>query len=453
MNELLEKAKSGDVEAFGELMKIIEKDLEKIAASKLTDKSYIDDAIQNVYYRAYIKLSTLKDNSKFRSWIFTILKNECSNINKSLARNREVSLEKFDNILEDSLNSNSESDINFEQMISKLSEDEKKLLRMKFKENFSNMEIAEEIGIPYNTVKSKINRAIKKITLVVLLLMLFSGFTVLATFVIKQIKAHFTMSTNAINTAVENNYVQEIDSDFVYSNGIGIKVDAIVLDDKNLDISFVYDVLDKEKYGEITGIRLNDYVIKSGDILLFNSKRTSENLIKMFKQNSKVSEKLEDRLNNSILFSTFENLPRVDTISIEINSVTINSNKTKNFYDIKGFWNTEHEVIEKLNERSVTKYLMEDNKFAENATIDLSDTDIRFEIKFIESIDYNEILAMYLYNENDKFDWINNKFTYETNILKVSFDISKYTKNIDKLTLKISRKNKEDIVIKFRRDF
>lgn len=452
MNELLDKAKAGDIEAFSKLITSLEKDLEKIAASKLKDKSYVNDVLQNVYYKAYMKLYTLEDNKKFKSWIFTVLKNECINVNKSIARRKEVSLESFNDVLENSLNYSYESDTNFEQMIEKLSDEEKKLLRMKFQENFSNIEISEELGIPYNTVKSKISRAIKKITLVVLILMIFSGFTVLATYIIKQIRAHFTMSSNAINTAVENNYVQEIDSDFVYDNGIGIKVDAIVLDDKNLDISFVYDVQDKEKYGEITGIRLNDYVIKSGDEIFNKIDKDNQILIERTKQNSKSVDKFNSQLRNSILFSTTNKFPNIDNINIQINSITINSNYTNQYYEIQGNWNLSQNITEKLNERSKIAYFMEDNVYAKNAEVILTDTIIRFDIEFNLRFDYSEMLGIYLYNDNNKFSWIDKKFSVEKSKLIVSFDVSKYNDNIDELIMKIPRKNEEDILIKFRRD-
>lgn len=453
MNELLDKAKAGDIEAFSKLITSLEKDLEKIAASKLKDKSYVNDVLQNVYYKAYMKLYTLEDNKKFKSWIFTVLKNECINVNKSIARRKEVSLESFNDVLENSLNYSYESDTNFEQMIEKLSDEEKKLLRMKFQENFSNIEISEELGIPYNTVKSKISRAIKKITLVVLILMIFSGFTVLATYIIKQIRAHFTMSSNAINTAVENNYVQEIDSDFVYDNGIGIKVDAIVLDDKNLDISFVYDVQDKEKYGEITGIRLNDYVIKSGDVVLTDTNKTSQNITINIKQDSKKIEIVDNKYRNSILFSCIEEFPSANFINIEINSIVIIS-KSAQTNIINGNWNLEHTIINKLNERSKIKYFMEDNNnyYVENAEGCLIDTNISFEMKFHFKLTQNEVKDIYLYNEHNKFNWIQSYLSYEQNELSIVFDVGKYDDNIDELTLKIPRENKEDILIKFRRD-
>ena len=46
MNELLEKSKLGDVEAFSELIKLVSKDLKKIVIRRILDQSYVDDVLQ-----------------------------------------------------------------------------------------------------------------------------------------------------------------------------------------------------------------------------------------------------------------------------------------------------------------------------------------------------------------------------------------------------------------------
>ena len=43
-----------------------------------------------------------------------------------------------------------------------------------------------------------------------------------------------------MDTAVENGYVQNVDMDFIEDNNLGVKVDYVLMDDHNLNISFVY---------------------------------------------------------------------------------------------------------------------------------------------------------------------------------------------------------------------
>lgn len=452
MDELIVKAKEGDIEAFNKLISSLEKDLERFTASKLVDKSYTNDILQNALMKAFLNLQKLEDDKKFKSWLCAIINHECLNLNKSIERRKEVTLEDYsDNIIDYSSDA-PESKMNFEEMISNLSDDEKKLIRMKFEENYSHLEISEELGIPYNTVKSKINRALKKITVAVLIFVIFSGFTVLATYIIKQIRAHFTTSLNAIDSAVENDYVQEIDGDFVYSNGIGIKVDAIILDDKNLDISFVYDIQDKERYGEITGIGIYDYVIRNENNVLFNSDLALTDFAKISMQHSKYFEKVDDNYRNSILFSTMDNdsFSKMSKAFIEISSIYINSDNST--YNIEGSWNLEYDVAEKLNERSNYNYYMEKNPYVKDYTVTLIDTSIKFEIEFNIKLEKEEIFYISLYNDNSKFNWIE-KYLYADKIhLRAIFDIGKYTENIDDLILEIPREDEQNIILKFKRD-
>lgn len=55
----------------------------------------------------------------------------------------------------------------------------------------------------------------------------------------------FNNSNKAIDVAVENGYVQQIDTGYTYDKDIGIKVENLVLDDLNLDISFNFETKKK----------------------------------------------------------------------------------------------------------------------------------------------------------------------------------------------------------------
>lgn len=446
MEELLNKAKDGDIVAYTEAFIEVRDDLKKLAVSKLTDKSYADDIVQNVYYKAYKNLGRLEDNKKFRSWIFTILRNECINANRYSRAHLESDVDEYEESIEDGSIPSPDSRIAFEDMIKDLTEDERKLLRLKFEEAYTNKEISEKLGIPYNTVKSKILRAVKKITLVLLVLIMVSGFTALAVFVIKQIKAHFTTSLNAINTAVENNYVQEIDSDFVYDNGIGIKVDAIILDDKNLDISFVYDIQDKEKYGEITEIGLKDYVIKSEDGVLFTSQKEAGKTIKTASQKSYGFEIIDEVYRNSILFYSQNDLPKIEKLKIEINHILIN-----NQVFIEGNWNAEYNINDFLNSRKQIGYVMEENHFVEDYKVSLIDTSIIFEINLRIEDDFENIDEITLKNNMDEYTLISYSYVKNIEPLILKFDLGKYDDNTENLILEIPRDNGEIIKLKFRR--
>ena len=151
------------------------------------------------------------------------------------------------------------------------------------------------------------------------------------------------------------------------------------------------------------------------------------------------------------MFSARDNFQNLKNIEIQINSIFFN-NSGKQSYIIEGKWNLEHDIIEKFNNRVSTIYYMEENKYAKQARVVLSDTSITFEIEFNINLENSDIIETHLFNEDNKFNWIESNFDDINNNLKVTFDLGKYSNNINELVLKVPRKNKEDIIIKFRRD-
>lgn len=89
----------------------------------------------------------------------------------------------------------------------------------------------------------------KVATVVITFTVFFSGIS-FAGDLWKVINLIFTNSNEAINKAVENGYVQKVDMDFIENNDVKVKIDYILLDDKNLNISFVSQY--KEEVEEIS---------------------------------------------------------------------------------------------------------------------------------------------------------------------------------------------------------
>ncbi len=108
-------------------------------------------------------------------------------------------------------------------------------------------------------MNKKVNFKIKKgIGIAACFAILFSGI-VYAKDIENYFKKIFNNSTEAIDKAVENGYVQQENMDYTYDKEIGIKVDNLVLDDLNLDISFNFET----KKENIKSIRFNDSGVNS----------------------------------------------------------------------------------------------------------------------------------------------------------------------------------------------
>ena len=121
--------------------------------------------------------------------------------------------------------------------------------KMFFKQCEKNTEIPEStkyiIHNAFNLLRRrhKTSSYIYNLQKVAIFLITFSIMTtsiVFAKDIVNFINKIFTNSTKGIDVAVENGYLQNVDMDFVFDNNIGIKTNNLIIDENNLDVSFIY---------------------------------------------------------------------------------------------------------------------------------------------------------------------------------------------------------------------
>ena len=149
MEQLIEKAKIGDSEAYVQLITIVQNDLYRIAKARLSIEEDICDAIQETMITGYQHLKNLKENEYFKTWIIKILINKCIE-NFNLLDNKDEIKDTNDKL-------------DFENILKQLNYEEKLIITLYYNSRFSIIEIAEILKININTVKSKILRTKKKI--------------------------------------------------------------------------------------------------------------------------------------------------------------------------------------------------------------------------------------------------------------------------------------------------
>ena len=97
MEELIQKAKNGDKEAFTTIMLSLEKDLYKIAKTRLKNDDDIYDAIQETIIEAFKSIKKLKNTEAFKTWIIRILINKTNDIFRRKKHKKEILLEDIKN--------------------------------------------------------------------------------------------------------------------------------------------------------------------------------------------------------------------------------------------------------------------------------------------------------------------------------------------------------------------
>lgn len=164
MEELIEKAKKGQIDAYTKLIKSIDKDLYRIAYTKLKNNDDINDAIQNTMLIMFKNIKKLRENTYFKSWIIKILINECNKIIKdNIKRNKivEKSVDKLNTNI--AKNEGFEEFLNFNSIIANLTSDEQLIFTLYYKDKFSCKEISKITKLKEGTIKSKLARGRDKI--------------------------------------------------------------------------------------------------------------------------------------------------------------------------------------------------------------------------------------------------------------------------------------------------
>lgn len=163
MEELIEKAKQGDKEAFTKLIAQNEMKLYKIAKAKLKNEADREDAIQETMLILYTKLQKLKDNSKFDVWLYRILINQC---NERYRKNKivVVPIETIENQKEYSKETGLEDKLDYERILAMFPKQEEKMILLLYYSNgYTTKQIAEILNKNENTIKTKLRRMKEKI--------------------------------------------------------------------------------------------------------------------------------------------------------------------------------------------------------------------------------------------------------------------------------------------------
>lgn len=165
MENLVEEAKAGNKEAFTQIVKTFEKDLYRIANTKLKNNEDICDAIQNTMIIVFKNIKKLRKNEYFKTWLIKILINECNKIMKYNFKNNKFIEKSTLEISEDETYDKDDLSefLGFNSIISSLESDEQLIFNLYYKDKFSCEEISKITKLNAGTIKSKLCRGRKKV--------------------------------------------------------------------------------------------------------------------------------------------------------------------------------------------------------------------------------------------------------------------------------------------------
>lgn len=166
--ELIRRILKGEKELFSLFIREYENQIYSLCISIVKNKEEAIDLVQDTFYLAFKNLSSFKGNSKFSTWLYRIAYN--LSISKIRKRNDFLSL---DGILENGKEFDIEDETSdvwlcvskdeikrmIEEGMKKLKPWERAIIELRDIKELNYDEIAEILGIPMGTVKSRLNRA------------------------------------------------------------------------------------------------------------------------------------------------------------------------------------------------------------------------------------------------------------------------------------------------------
>lgn len=231
---------------------------------------------------------------------------------------------------------------------------------------------------------------------------------------------NFFNNNNGIDNAINNGYIENVNMQYINSNGTNVKIENLLMDDYNLNFNTKIKVDDAIKVNEILNIEFEDIIIsdENNRILYCNNKNSFENYCN--KNNLKyeflefddnyINSGINDYIkstnsqNNeiSIIYNLFtDKFPKSKLLNINFSNIVIRTLNNENLTLI-GDWKLEVDIPEKFYNRSNIIYNVKESN---NPSIKVTEAIIHntgMQVSFYTKIDS-------VYDENDSEDVKNKK--------------------------------------------
>jgi len=156
---LVERCLGGDAAGFRPLVERYQKVLFTVAVRMLGDREEATDATQTAFVRAYEKLATYDRGHKFFSWLYRILVNECLNVRRARRLSEPLDPKL---VAEDDAGQaarRAELRANVQTALIQLPKPYREVVVLRHFAEMSYREMAETLGVPEKTVKSRLYEA------------------------------------------------------------------------------------------------------------------------------------------------------------------------------------------------------------------------------------------------------------------------------------------------------
>jgi len=168
--DLIESVLSGRQEDYAELVRRHHPRVFGLCVSMLGDRAQAEDAAQDVFLKAYRRLSDFRGDAALSTWLYRVAANRCLDLLRSAARRREESWEAFVEREGDGLRRllaepasaaplvSEEADL-VRRTLARLPPDYRLILTLREVEGLDYAELTKALDCSMDSVKAKLRRA------------------------------------------------------------------------------------------------------------------------------------------------------------------------------------------------------------------------------------------------------------------------------------------------------
>lgn len=158
-SELVQAAIDGDADSFTELCKRYYPSMVAIAHSIIGDRHKAQDAAQQAFAKAAVKLPQLKKKNRFANWLAAICRNAALDLAKDAETHR--SIEEFSAIPAKSQDDGPAEAVR--EAISRLKPADREVIFLRFYNGMTYERISRVLGISEQAINGRLRRAKRKI--------------------------------------------------------------------------------------------------------------------------------------------------------------------------------------------------------------------------------------------------------------------------------------------------
>ena len=156
--QLIEAARQGDPHALGELLQVCQPDLKRFARRTCSNSEDAEDAVQAALWQLHRRVGGLRTVATFASWLFRIVERECFRLYRRMTRAESLeALESHE--MPQAAAVPTDLRLDLVRAMQALNPPYREVLILRDVHELTAPEVAEQLGLSVEAVKSRLHRA------------------------------------------------------------------------------------------------------------------------------------------------------------------------------------------------------------------------------------------------------------------------------------------------------